>query len=220
MSSANNQKGFTILELLIATMVFAIIFLGCTTALIQIGKVYYKDVIVGKTQETTRSVTDRISQQLQFTKDIVQVSNPQKFDKLDVSAVCIGSTRYSFALNAQVSSSASSGSFDTATNQSQHALWKDNLPSGNSCTPVNILNTNPTNQGEELLAGGMRLSAFSVQCSPNMICTVTVGVIYGDNDLLTPDPTTALPVGCKSDLGDQWCAGSLLQTSVDRRVGL
>jgi hypothetical protein len=227
-SKSLNQAGFTILEL-IATMIFSVIFLSATTALIQIGKLYYKGVIGGRTQETTRGLTDQISQQLQFSpnKPIQATSTPFGLvpsGSLNFEAYCIGSTRYSFRLNAQVNGSVTSGHYDATSNQLQHALWRDSIDSagGGGCVPANLSLTTPSATGEEVLGQNMRLSQFSSNCGTDNICNLSVGIIYGDNGLITPLPSTAgvdpATLRCDSIIGNQWCSASQFSTSVLQRV--
>jgi prepilin-type N-terminal cleavage/methylation domain-containing protein len=236
--SKSNQKGFTILELMIATMVFTVVFLGATTAILQIGKLYYKGVVTGRTQEVTRSLTDSVSQQLQLSDALLTSQSNSTYDvtngplpsnKMQFSAYCIGNTRYSFVINAQVSTSATPNTYDPATNRLAHALWQDTIPStaASTCTPANLSLVNPSAtpspgdgvNGQELLGAGMRLSNFVAACQgDNKICKLDVAVIYGDNDLLAPDAVN--PTHCASIVGSQWCATSQLSTAVLKRVGV
>ncbi len=235
-----NQKGFTILELMIATMVFSVILLGATTALIQIGKLYYKGIISSRTQETARGIVDQLGQQLQFSAGVPTKFDPQPYTTpapngiqgtatLKYGAICVGGKRYSYVLNVQVHSGGTARdnqySFDSTQNQLNHVLWRDDLPATSPCEPVNLsLATPSSNGGEELLGENMRLSAFDVNCDTSNVCVLNVGVIYGDNDLLTPtpggaDPSSSIPDRCLGTAGSQWCATTHLTTSVLQRIG-
>ncbi len=230
MKLKNHQVGFTILELLIATMVFSIIFLGTTTALIEIGKLYYKGVVTGRTQEVARGLTDQLSQQLQFTNATVQTGTTT-YDvtggndgtvpnKLTMNAMCIGTTRYSYRLNTQVNANTPAGEYDAQNNRLQHALWRDTVAAGSGCSAVDLSQTKPTATGEEVLGERMRLGAFNLQCDTatgSNLCSLKVSVAYGDNDLLAFD-SNGLPTYCQSIIGSQWCAVSSFQSSVLNRV--
>jgi prepilin-type N-terminal cleavage/methylation domain-containing protein len=61
-----NTKGFTIIELLIATVVFSLVLLILTATIIQFNNIYYKGVVSTKTQETTRSIAENITRNIQF----------------------------------------------------------------------------------------------------------------------------------------------------------
>lgn len=222
-----NQKGFTILELLITTLVFSVIFLGVTTALIQMSKLYYKGVVTGRTQEATRGIMDRVAQQLQFGNDDVAQAADKSYivagassGNLTFKAFCIGSTRYTYRLNTQVNKDIAAGSYQESTNRLRHALWRDSVLSG-SCEPANLSLDEPsTGQGgEDMLAANTRLSELSATCTATDICTVKVGIIYGDNDLIEFDSATGNPLRCRTIIGNQWCATSQFTTSVLKRVG-
>lgn len=62
----DNQRGFTLLELMIATTIFSSILLLLTFGLINIGKSYYKGRNTARTQELARRVMDEISQSIRF----------------------------------------------------------------------------------------------------------------------------------------------------------
>lgn len=206
----SNQRGFTIVELMIATTVFSIILLIAATTLIQIGRMYYKGVITSKTQNVTRSIMDDVSRSIQFSSgngSQASDNNPPR------QAYCIGSTRYTYVLGKQVSSN------PQGPNQTRHALWQDSADSSNCGFNLpDLQQAKPSSDGKELLEEHMRLQDFSVTAQPqsNDTYTVNVKVIYGDDDLLD-DPSN--PTTCKgSVVGGQWCAISELKTVVYSRA--
>jgi prepilin-type N-terminal cleavage/methylation domain-containing protein len=252
MTKSSNQHGFTILELMIATMVFSVIFLSTTTAILQISKLYYKGVVTGRTQEVARGITDQISQQLQlgtgeliFAADATQVvagGNDVTVggNKLTVQAFCIGSSRYTYRLNTQVDKAVANHTYDAANSRLAHALWRDTVSPG-TCVPADLSANSavptgnqppPSWGGEELLGQGMRLTQLTPKCDASTkVCTLDIGVIYGDNDLITPDPAvindpqtvanmnTIKTLKCESIIGNHWCAASQFSTSVVKRLG-
>lgn len=208
----NRQKGFTIIELLVATMVFSVILLILMAALLQIGRIYYKGVTNSKTQEVARTVIEDVSKVIQFSGgDIAFDVNGGSSPK----AVCIGSRRYTYDFNKQVKG-------DTPP----RALIADNSGSG-SCLIQ-------TSGGSELMAEGMRLVDFSVtqDGSRTSLYHVKVKVAYGDDDLLcSPSQSgdcdsngTSPHLGnkdltCKSSrAGTQFCSTSELSTTVQKRL--
>lgn len=236
-SLKHQQKGFTILELLIATMVFSTIFLGATAALIQLGKLYYKGVVTDKTQETTRAIADQVNQQLQFSNetltstsalyDVTNGPDTPSGGKLNVTTFCIGNTRYSFRPNVQVNSGIPTGTFDLTNMRAQHGIWRDTVNGGCYAPDISLKDPTTTSgtgagvpgSGIELLAQSMRVSKFTITCGADHICGMNLSLLYGDNDLLTPTPSaTQVPTHCGSIIGDQWCAASQLNTNVVRRV--
>lgn len=198
------QDGFTLVELLIATAVFSVVLLLCTTGLIKISRSYTKGVIATRTQEAARKAIDSISQTLQLT--------PGNFSGLkgpvgDTSAYCIGNQQFSFILNEKIVSS-SPGAGET-----HHALLAHPIISS-GCT-INSIDS-PTAAGQELLAPQMQLANLDIQSLPDGRFRITVRVIYGDDDLfLNPNTPSA---SCKPSAGSEFCAVSELSTIVQRRV--
>ena len=61
-----SEKGFTLLELMIATTIFSTILLLLTFGLLNIGKGYYKGKNTVRTQEVARRVMDEITQAIRY----------------------------------------------------------------------------------------------------------------------------------------------------------
>lgn len=221
---ANSSAGFTIVELMIATIIFSIILLGATAAIIQVGRMYYKGVIVAQTQETSRRVMDSISRPIQFAGTTPREVPPTSIGGIQTGALCIDDQRYTYGINAQVNDTVPNGSYSAANHRARHALWQDTLSSANSaCTALNLTQASPSDgntkagtTGKEVLAQNMRLARFTVSASGN-IWSIDAMVIYGDDDLLLPDGNN--PTGCGSlAQSAQWCAVSSLNTQVYKRI--
>lgn len=244
-----NNNGFTIIELLIATLIFSLVLILVTTGVMQFTRQYYKGIISSGTQNTARAIIDDVTRTIQFnTGSFYTLTSNTTTPNTDPAAhalgYCIGETkRYSFRLNAQVTE----GTADNNLHQSNHGLVTDGVSGCNTATPAldvrdpNIL-INPDIQTgrallypRELLGQRMRLSKFKIETVPNMVGTysVTVRVIYGDDDMLctpsipdscvnrsaAPDPLTDVgSLVCKSTIGNQFCAVSELTTTVKKRV--
>lgn len=216
----NHQSGFTIIELLVATTVFSVILLLGTTVMLQISRLYFKGLISSRTQTVSRSVIDEISRSIQFSGDRV-VSSPAGYTPPSghTGYHCVGTTRYTYFLNAQVNENVTPGTSPAASpHRARHALWKDSVPTSTLCAtglPDLTLET-PSPGGVELLENGMRLGDLKVNDADNdEVYDVYVQVTYGDDDLLVlPDYKV-----CKGEYsGSQWCAISILSTQVFRRV--
>ena len=65
MSSRN--KGFTIIELMISTVIFSLVLLMCLVGIVQVSRTYYKGVTRAKTQEATRRLMDEIKESIQLS---------------------------------------------------------------------------------------------------------------------------------------------------------
>lgn len=225
------HKGFTIIELMIATAVFAIILIVVVTGVLQFTRQYYKGVIQTNTQNTARAIADDVTRAIQFggKGSVLQLpSSPGSQD----GGYCVGpSKEYNFTLNTQISGSI-----------------KDGLVSwpGISCSSASpVLRpgssgfTLPAN-ARELLGDNMRLVKFTITSVGGDLYDVSIRVAYGADDLLCSPKNIAPnnPGGCnptapggsptvfgtKNDLicrdvaGNQFCAVAQLDTTVQKRV--
>jgi prepilin-type N-terminal cleavage/methylation domain-containing protein len=208
-------SGFTLIELMIATTVFSVILLICLASFIQIGRMYYKGITEARTQEVTRAVMDDISRQIQFSGSTISAAAPDHF--------CIGTTRYSFVLNRELSDSPTLKPW-----QSKNVLQRDTLGSAAVGCPSKAVT--PLNNPVELLSENMRLVTLKVTTNPTWsgrLWQVDVKVLYGDNDVLydstgqvTSGPNyNASSAECQGfAFSSQFCATSALSTIVERRL--
>lgn len=200
------SHGFTIVELMIATLVFSVILLIVTSGILQVTRTYYKGVTEANTQTAARNVIDAISQAIQFNGGAVQ---PPTGSAPGTSyEFCVGSTRFRFMLGSELSSSPSG-------TQTRHAMLKD---TASNCTAGSTASINtPAATGDELLSLRMRLSGLSVTDLGNNLYKITVRVVYGDDDLLSnPASPTATCLGVQA--GTQYCSVVQLSTTVLKRV--
>lgn len=219
MTRANN-KGFTIIELLIATAIFSILLLVLSSALLQIGRIYYKGFTSSLTQETTRSILEDVSQTIQFAPGNITFAPPSGATP---GYICIDTRRYTFVLGQQRPGT-------------QHVLVADEV--SGSCTGPQSFAGPLTASSRELLGDKMRLAKFDIAPADisNKTYRITIRVAYGDDDLLcsptapTPhcsdnvtmtssDFNTQRDLECKDiRSGTQFCAISELSTIVERRL--
>lgn len=201
----SSQSGFTIIELMIATMVFGVVLLLITTATLQITKVYYRGITEAKTQYTARSIVDLISQGIQFSGGAVTETTPSG------NTFCVANQQYTYVLRKQLVDQS------PTSNQTFHALVvrdQSNCPSA-AGTTMNVADIG--NDKRELIEPKMRLSRMEITSVTANAYRVTVKVVYGDDDILN-NPNAA-NASCKSlNVGAQFCAVSELSTIVTRRV--
>lgn len=223
----DNQKGFTIIELLVASVIFSVVLLGATTVIIQIGRMYYKSITSTRTQETSRAVMENISRDLQFSDSksfrqdytgsgipdtqwaTTAPTAPTSPNPNNGSPfyVCAGGNRYTYWLGKQVK-------------EGNHGLVIQQAPNGACSSPV-------AGSGTELLGENMRLTAFSVTrpTASSGTYNVSIGVAYGDFDLLSTFSQTNETIEgnladtlCLGGIGSNFCATSSLDTVVKRRI--
>lgn len=199
----SSQRGFTIIELLIATAVFSMILVMITAMMINIGALYYKGVNQSKVQANVRNLSDELSQQLQLSNSGYAIANANSY--------CVGTNRYTFVLEKQI------GPADAQ--HSPHVLWRDKVASGSCPAPNASFLSNPSLygsvDGSELIEAKSRLTDFRITGSSATGFTVNIAIAYGDRDFLVG---TGLNTKCVSGANKQFCAVSKLQTVVAQRI--
>lgn len=230
------QGGFTIVELLIATVVFASVLILITVGVLSFTRAYFKGVNQSATQNTARLVIENVTQAIQFSgseifSPVSHSTTPAgpTFDFTNPWSVgfCVGNQLYSYVLGWQLVD----GTPDAGMHQSNHVLMQSS-PGNCGGLPANdVRAASPV--GTELLSPHMRLAKLSVDpTSDPTVWRIAVRVVYGDDDVLcspsvggdcTDDNTsTSLSNGdldCKQvRSGTQFCAVSELSTIVKRRI--
>src|SRR4030095_5721136 len=169
----NNQKGFTSIERMIASVVFASILLLLTMGLLAVSRTYYKGVVTSRTQQVARSILEDVSESIRFNGGAVA---PAIVPNGTSNGICAGGKRYSYQLNKQL---------DEAVASQRHVLVVDDFDTCSAGTTAqNMDSATPT--GRELMSTRMRLSGFSVTQvgTGTDLWRVTVRVASGENDLL------------------------------------
>jgi prepilin-type N-terminal cleavage/methylation domain-containing protein len=190
-----NYKGFTIIELLIATVIFSVILLVITGAIVQFGQIYYKGVIQSRTQERARAITEDISKSIQFS------GNDPHPALASANHLCVGDRRYTWTENVQLSAT-------------QRVLVADDAP---GCTgPYTGMNV-PLPTGKTELAGEkmqlLNLEVIREPANPSLF-TIKVRLAYGNSSDMTGTPQVCRTI----NLGGQYCAITELTTTVTRRL--
>lgn len=216
--SLQSQAGYTITELMIASVAFASLLLLLSYGVISFSSRYYRGVNNALTQGTARSVIDIISQSIQLGSSGVTPTDSSR------NYFCAGG--YFFIYNNQ-------GVMFTGNTATQTGLYMTPMLS-NVCASPPII---PTTNGKQLLAERIRISTLNVTSTalPNTYA-VDLVLAYGDNDLLCApisqssscdDGAATLlngqlakapDVQCKLTRGNQFCATAKLSSAVQRRV--
>jgi prepilin-type N-terminal cleavage/methylation domain-containing protein len=201
MTTQNNNSGFTIVELMIASLVFSVILLLITTGLLQVGRMFLKGTTNTNTQETTRTIIDDIAQAIQFSGDPVSTALTNLGSE---RGFCVGSRRYSYELDKKLDES-------SPATRNVFVVDRMSTPCNSGTTPQDLSGTPPPS-GRELLSKNMRLIDLSIQAIGNGgLYNVVVTVGHGDNDLFENGR-------CKGTTGSQFCSVSRLTTTVQRRI--
>jgi prepilin-type N-terminal cleavage/methylation domain-containing protein len=193
------QSGFTIIELLIATLIFSTVLLIATFAVIQISRTYIKGFISSQTENTTRSVIDDVTQ-------AIQLSGPTSVTLASSggwNAFCINGVRYTYRLNVELN--------PTLGPNNTNVFVRDQPASGN-CTP----NINYANPGTELLSTNERLVNLSLNQVPGSanLYQIDLSILYG-NDNVTIGGNGKLCLD--NSIGGSFCSLSTTSTTIEER---
>jgi prepilin-type N-terminal cleavage/methylation domain-containing protein len=210
-NNKQNQSGFTIVELMIATIIFSMALLLITFGLLQVTRTYYKGVTSDKTQQTARAIMDEISQAIQFSGGPI-IATPTTAPGAGVSAnFCINGVRYSYVLDRQLTDGTPNAT------QTNHVLLSDAYSACSSSTALNLgttINLATLSNPRELIGPNMRLAKMNVMDKGNGLWQIDVMVVYGDTDLLAPDHKQCASLRA----GTQFCAVAALSTIVQKRL--
>lgn len=202
------QAGFTIVELMIATLVFSVILLVVTYGVLSFSRAYYKGVHSASTQNTARTVIDRFTQAIQFSGGSVAFATATGNPTDPITTYCVGGVQYDFKLGTQ-------------QNGTNHMLYETPRDSTATCVPKAF----DSALSKDLVAQRMRVANFTISPSYGTegLFTVHVRIVYGDDDLLispsgAPNPAIATDAACTGDSGFEYCAMADLTSTVAKRV--
>jgi type II secretory pathway pseudopilin PulG len=204
---SNKNGGFTIVELMIATLVFSTILVVVTTGIIRFSNDYYRGTVAASTQDTARNIIDTVSQAVQFSTSSVSDNG--------AGQLCAGGYLFEYAKGVVVTPSTGGITMKRLNDSS-------NCDSGAVAEAI-----------QKLIPEGMRLVRFSVTETDDQY-TISVGVSKGDADLfcVNTDATCAVKTDdeiqsaissgdtltCRRGSGSQFCYVAYLETLVTKRM--
>src|SRR5665213_495951 len=225
--SSHNQAGFTIIELLIATTVFAALLLTLMFGVVEISRIYYRGITQTNTQNTARNIMSSISQAIQFDGSFsTGAGNGSSL------AFCAGNTQYTYLLGYQLENTNSA-----PNTQNNHVLVSNTISSPSCPQAQHIGPPGGSASGTELMANNMRIASLNITpLSHPGVYSVEIRIVYGADDLLC-NPSIGPPglcsssatmpapadyvgqnVNCKGGSGSEFCDVSDLSTIVQSRV--
>ncbi len=210
-----NNQGFTIIELMIAIVVFSSVLVMVVATLIQIGRLYTKAIYQSKTQEVARTVLEDMTRSIQLRGSALMYSTTGSIAGSKLT-YCTGEIKYTVFLNVFRSSA-------------QPGL----LRGTNSDNCRTALAPSDPEAPQEMLQDGMTIKQFDIAVrgynpgtgayevgygttQPLNDITVTVAYDTTDGDSLN---VSGGRVTCKSIISNsEFCAISKLSTSVTGRL--
>lgn len=212
-----NKEGFTIVELMIATMVFSVIMLVAAGVVVRFTNNFQRSLTQTTTQNAARSAMDAVTQAIQYES---YGAEPNLMEGGTKKAYCIGATRYTYELGKQL--------------QTDPVFIEEGTGQPGCNNEPGVLSSSTMNK--EILTPGMRLARFDISPAGSGLYRVTIRVAYGDKDLLCSEekgncntnvelsdtelasPSYSNTLMCKSQKGSQFCAVSELTTVVKKRL--
>lgn len=215
--SVHKPKGFTIIELLVATVVFSVVLLVALTGFLEMSRIFYSGVTITRTQDTTKQIVDDISSQIKVASSI---SNGLQTSPKGYKYYCVGTTRYTLNIGNEVDLSTEFGSSQNFKANGNYGLLRDR-PVGGCSDPCDVGCSAPFSANKtEMLGNKMRLEALSIAPPTGATSLYSVSIIlaYGDDDALSGSPPGVTCIG--SAYSDQYCDVYSLVTSVHRGLGI
>lgn len=217
----SDDKGFTILELLIATAISSGAILLLMFGFLSMSVTYTKGLTVAETQNTARDVLNTVSQSIEFADPAT--INPAYINTPSATSAsgwfCANNSIFVYTLGVKVTSTT-------------HALVENSILGDSGCpnsgitTATDYINSNTTAQ--ELLGPNMRLTAFNVRAGADNTYTINIKVAYGEDAVLQGSTIYdenplyydigSNQVKCNGQIGQDFCATSALQTVVESRL--
>jgi type II secretory pathway pseudopilin PulG len=221
--------GFTIVELMIATSVFAIILLLSLAGFLQIGQLFYKGVNITQTTNALNQAATSLKNDILFdnSSSAITILNAANVTLPDGTVIprkyfCAGSNRYAYILGRQLDREAQADEMKNfpVGGWYRFALLKDRYSGGGCPDPF----TSPTPfvaaDTTELLGNKMRLSDLQITQLPSTndkLYTVNIRIAYGDDQVLE-NPNSANPSCRSSPAYSKYCFVDDLRTTA--RKGL
>jgi prepilin-type N-terminal cleavage/methylation domain-containing protein len=214
-----DSQGFTIIELMVSTMVFGVLIVITSAAVVQIGRQFYKGIIAAKTLESSRAISDEVTRNIQFS-----ASPPSVRTNGHIIAVCVSEKEYMFARGRQLQTPPI-----TASDGAERVAMRFDACNTAAPLPATIPATWGTPlavSGTELLAENMRIAKLNLTATGPKTWNLSLRVVYGDRDLLEDvfdddDLPTLVnnPDSCRNGVvGSQFCASSELNVSVFKQL--
>lgn len=215
------DAGFTLIEFMIASVVFSTLLLGVTAAVLYIQGTYQRSLYTSNTQQVTGNVVDVISDAIKFSNADVSWNG--------ASNLCVGNRQFTFVLGRRVDSTV------TPTSTRHGLISQPN----SGCVAPDVVNTATIAGSQDFLDAGLRLIKLDItpDASNPSLWTVTARVGYGEDDVFCSpsiatgagsctrgaDPITSAQLLAKRDLEChpqklRYCAVSELSTTVFRRL--
>lgn len=237
------QRGFTIIELMIATTIFSLVLMICLAAIMTITRMYYQGTLQARTQNRVREIVDEVADEIRYQPgEIVATADSPTSPTRLTSAVenadgtpgsvnpvepfnydgqhCVGTIRYRYVLGFKTTTDAQVANVTTDDRNAVGTLVRETLPGAcnevladDEVGPELIENT----AVESMLDENMRLLEFEIASTgiAQDSYRIAATIAYGDDDLIGFENGRHI---CRPDnVARAYCAVSRLEVIVTRR---
>jgi prepilin-type N-terminal cleavage/methylation domain-containing protein len=224
MMHTRSEKGFTLIEFMIATAVFSTILLVITGAILYMNRSYQKSMYASRTQAATSNLVDTIAQSVRFSSTPIVELAPTSDG---TEGFCIGNRQFLYVKYKQLGG-------ETEGSKAQN-VFVSRLNDSSTCQAITPIVASVVPGTKELLGRGMRLVNLNIDRSRLPIISITAKVIYGDNESLCDE---AVANSCQGSVqlegnqlktpnlkcrygkgsGSEFCAVSELTTTTYQRL--
>lgn len=213
MSRRSKQSGFTLIELMVATVVFSVVLLVILASFLQVGRMYYKGISYSNTQESARRVSQDLTNDIRFNSTNVYqhvgtaAEGHQQIGTSNSYYFCVGNHRYVYTLFEKLTS----GNIDNRTSGIQQTTVEDCVAPGDEVGT----------EHRQLLGIDMQLNRFAFVCNDSF-CNVGLHIIfYGADSLVFASnfPTADTPAEALV-ASDAYCTGALISSQFCAAVDL
>ena len=208
--------GYTIVEVLIATAIFAGVLLVALAGFMEIGRIFYKSVSVTTTQQTARTIMDSMTADIHSSSSVDTNVNASSVNGVQYNYYCLGNGRYTYILNDRVKSATD------YTSTTDFGLIRDQLADNASCADPFSGGTSHFISPHELLGVGMMLTNIAFNTLNDGADTGQVLPIYIDLQIASGEKETSLTPNIRTGILEcnqsltisQYCASAKLTTDV------
>ncbi|MBA3757880.1 prepilin-type N-terminal cleavage/methylation domain-containing protein [Candidatus Saccharibacteria bacterium] len=218
LNNSEKSAGFTIIELLLATIIFSVVLVVILAAFLQIGRLLYKGISYASTSQAARSITENIADDIRFAQQVSCIDQNGVLPACQVSSntyyFCIGLHRYSFTLREKVT--------DFGNPSSLKGVKRTTIIGG--CpSPAVAAGSDP----QQLLGPDMQLNKFDIECAYER-CNIELHIIYYgfDTEVFASTANPDNPAAAINDpepyctgglISSQFCATATIKTTVNFR---
>lgn len=210
------QTGFTLIELMFATLIFGMVLAVMLASFLQIGRLYYKGISLSTTDEAGQKISTDIDNDLRYSSSAAcdNMSGQNCIDPANpyIHYFCIGNHRYTYLLSTAATGpyKIQAGDINSPDPSNAVGMIRDTVI---GCpAPSTIAGTEPV----QLLTINLQLNDLHFYCNDNS-CYVHLHIVFygADNSVFSsfehPNDNTSDHLGALTD-PDNKCDGSLLST--------